>query len=151
MIAFIESFDQRTDLTDRIRSLWLLIRFVRIRVNIIPWACASYVFGYEFESLASYGLLNYSEPETSVWLLLPEHRHLGQTVISDQSCMPRKATSSWSVTKPPAGNRGPINLPSGLTSTFRDVASSLTSRIQRCSHLLPPEEGTKCPHHQAST
>jgi hypothetical protein len=84
MIAFIESFDQRTDLTDRIRSLWLLIRVVRIRVNIIPWACASYVFRNEFESLASHGLLNYSEPETSVWLLLPEHRQLGQTVISDQ-------------------------------------------------------------------
>ncbi len=71
MIAFIESFDQRTDLTDRIRSLWLLIQVVRIRVNIIPLACASYLFGYEFELFASHGLLNYSEPETSVWLLLP--------------------------------------------------------------------------------
>jgi hypothetical protein len=84
MIAFIESFDQRADLTDRIRSLWLLIRVVRIRVNIIPWNCASYVFGNEFESLASHGLLNYSEPENSVWLLLPKHRQLGKTAITDQ-------------------------------------------------------------------
>jgi hypothetical protein len=42
------------------------------------------VFGNEFESLASHALLNYSEPENSVWLLLPEHRQLGQTAITDQ-------------------------------------------------------------------
>jgi hypothetical protein len=78
------------------------------------------VFGYEFESLASHGLLNYSEPETSVWLLLPEHRQLGQTVISDQELYAKEGYKFVVCDKHPAGNRGPIYLSSGFPPTFRD-------------------------------